>query len=54
VIEVLAVGASGRITSRVERFRLDEVDEAYRRLVGRPIRRRRAVRASSAQPSNTK
>jgi alcohol dehydrogenase, propanol-preferring len=32
LIEVLALGANGRITSRVERFRLDEVEGAYRRL----------------------
>jgi alcohol dehydrogenase, propanol-preferring len=32
LIEVLALGASGRITPHVERFVLDEVDEAYRRM----------------------
>jgi propanol-preferring alcohol dehydrogenase len=32
LIEVLALGASGRITPRVERFWLDEVEEVYRRM----------------------
>jgi alcohol dehydrogenase, propanol-preferring len=32
LIEVLALSASGRITPHVESFRLDQVDEAYRRM----------------------
>ena len=32
LLEVLALGASGRITPHVERFGLDEIDESYRRM----------------------
>jgi len=32
LVEVLALGASGRITPHVERFQLDMVDEVYRRM----------------------
>jgi propanol-preferring alcohol dehydrogenase len=32
LIEVLALGASGKITPHVERFALDDVDDAYRRM----------------------
>jgi alcohol dehydrogenase, propanol-preferring len=32
LIEVLGLGASGRITPRIERFTLDEIDDVYRRM----------------------
>jgi D-arabinose 1-dehydrogenase-like Zn-dependent alcohol dehydrogenase len=47
LIEVLALGASGRITSRVERFRLDEVEEIYRRLRERTVEGRTVVLADN-------
>jgi D-arabinose 1-dehydrogenase-like Zn-dependent alcohol dehydrogenase len=32
LVDVLTLGASGRITSHIERFRLHEVEDVYRRL----------------------
>jgi propanol-preferring alcohol dehydrogenase len=32
LIEVLALGASGHITPRIQRFALDEIEDVYRRM----------------------